>query len=384
MNNPINIGHPKAPRSLKQNVINQLTKEQAMKKRTFIRRISIAAAVVVAVVAIVIPVGLSVNASAQSKQTITSAIDQMAQTNNYIIQFKMRTEPNENFAFIDATADFVQAIFCRSLNSPFYWTIAKEGGRKAVFNGDSVYAWIPGNDLGFSFNKETQAGVLEQFADLLDIKQLLEHELLSLSSDQSSAQIQKTDTQITLIIETEAEGDFKNDYMLNTSISESYNRKVLVFDRQTKFLQGFTVDIIHEGKFVTVLQSEQITYNEPIEWQSELQRPPITWRDASAELKANDLSKLTAAQAVTEVLRALGASDWAKTQNSFYYYDRTKIEAKYFGLKILAVGRAFRSGEYPGQFVPCRVKFKNGGTEDLAIAIRNDNENHAWLIDGGI
>lgn len=385
MNNLTPSRLPVAPDSLKTNVINRLNLQQTMKKRTLIRRISIsAAAVVVAVVAIIIPVSLATNAVAQSKQIISSAIEKMADVDNYTVSFKLRAEPNENFASINANVDFVNGRFSRSFGTVPYWKIEKQGGRTAIFNGDSVYMWISDQPLGFSFNSSTQYGVLETFSALLEPQMLLESQLLALSGDNAVAAIEKTDSQIFLTVDAEAVGDFKNDYMLNASIRESYNRRTYVFDKASKLLNSFKVEVIIEGKYITVLQSEQISYNQPIDWAVALQRPAIQWRNASEEFSSNVLSKLSAAQAVTEILRALSLSDIAATQNAFYYYDAKQVESKFFGLKILAVGAAFTSGDYAGQFVPCRVKLKNGEIFETNLAIRNDNDNGVWLIDGGV
>jgi hypothetical protein len=34
--------------------------------------------------------------------------------------------------------------------------------------------------------------------------------------------------------------------------------------------------------------------------------------------------------------------------------------------------------------VPLKVKYADGKTEKVTLALRNDNPNHSWLVDGGI
>lgn len=58
--------------------------------------------------------------------------------------------------------------------------------------------------------------------------------------------------------------------------------------------------------------------------------------------------------------------------------------AKYKGCILVESGDHFRSGNYAGVFVPCKVKFSDGSTEKLLVAMRNDNDKKAWVLDGGM
>ena len=53
------------------------------------------------------------------------------------------------------------------------------------------------------------------------------------------------------------------------------------------------------------------------------------------------------------------------------------------GLKITSIGEPFKSGLYPGWFVPYEIKFKNGGIKKMNLAVRNDNAAKRYIIDGG-
>lgn len=43
-----------------------------------------------------------------------------------------------------------------------------------------------------------------------------------------------------------------------------------------------------------------------------------------------------------------------------------------------------RSGNYPGLFIPCRLQMADGSTEELHLALRNDNPQRSWVVDGGL
>ena len=46
--------------------------------------------------------------------------------------------------------------------------------------------------------------------------------------------------------------------------------------------------------------------------------------------------------------------------------------------------KAVKSGLYPGRFVKCKVVLPNGKKETLTLALRNDNKQGVWLVDGGL
>lgn len=54
--------------------------------------------------------------------------------------------------------------------------------------------------------------------------------------------------------------------------------------------------------------------------------------------------------------------------------------------EILFIGEPFRAGDYPGVYVPYRVRFGSGwfSVKEYNLALRNDNEQHRWVYDGGI
>ena len=64
-------------------------------------------------------------------------------------------------------------------------------------------------------------------------------------------------------------------------------------------------------------------------------------------------------------------------------YDREGLLERYGGAERMHVGSAFRSGRYPGLFVPVEVVLKDGSRESLWLALRNDNPRRVWIVDGG-
>ncbi len=383
MNNLTPKHKPTAPLLLKENVINRLKQEEKMKKSLLIRRVSVAAAVVAAI-AIIVPLSMTTNVSAQTKKIINSAVEKLVGINNYIVRFNMRTTPNENFATIDANEKFVDGYFEKSFDAPYQWKISKRNGRTALYDGDSVYMWLSGARLGFSMDPQSQDGVLEEFARLLDPSKLLHAELALLASDNLKASIDESGPEIVLVVESEAQGDFTNDYARNTSIPTSDSRRTYVFDKESQLLKSFCVDILSKGRYVTVVKSESITYGETIDWTLDLKRPDIEWQGENEDLQNVLLAGTTAVKAVSVIFSGLEKSNIEEVKEAFEYYDIDEIKDRFFGVKVISIGESFKSGLYPGEYVPIEVKLKDGKELKLNVAVRNDNANGVWVLDGGI
>ena len=66
------------------------------------------------------------------------------------------------------------------------------------------------------------------------------------------------------------------------------------------------------------------------------------------------------------------------------YYPLDLMKERYAGCRLLETQPAFRSGQYAGVFVPCRVKMSDGRIEKIMLALRNDNPTGSWVADGGL
>ena len=113
----------------------------------------------------------------------------------------------------------------------------------------------------------------------------------------------------------------------------------------------------------------------------------IEWTDLAAPIPGTQLADISAEEAAARVLRAIGSWDETLLDEALHYYGtdiRKQLEAHYGGLAVIAIGQAVRSGQYAGVFVPCKVLLANGKTEKLMLALRNDNPEKCWLVDGGL
>jgi hypothetical protein len=61
----------------------------------------------------------------------------------------------------------------------------------------------------------------------------------------------------------------------------------------------------------------------------------------------------------------------------------SEIKKMLGGLTIISIGESFKSGDYPGEFVPYAIRFKSGETKKFNLALRKDSSGK-WYVDGGL
>jgi hypothetical protein len=60
------------------------------------------------------------------------------------------------------------------------------------------------------------------------------------------------------------------------------------------------------------------------------------------------------------------------------------VKKQFGGLSVLSIGEPFQSGLYPGYYVPYQVHLRDGSEKSYNLAVRNDNPQKRWTVDGGI
>lgn len=186
-----------------------------------------------------------------------------------------------------------------------------------------------------------------------------------------------------------ARGDFsQSDYLLNSSIAESNTLREYRFDKQSGRLLDLRITaVLPDGGRSVLLESTGIVYDEPVDRAIWEVPKGIEWIDLAEPVSGAQLVDISAEEAANRILRAMGSWDETLLDEALHYYGtdiRKELEAHYGGLAVIAIGQAVRSGQYAGVFVPCKVLLTNGKTEKLMLALRNDNPEKCWLVDGGL
>lgn len=373
----------KASEALRQRLLNAARTTAAGQKtrRTrlmrMVRPLSAVAAAAAAVALILFNPVESWRAHAAGK-LFSEAAAALDRTPTFYMEMEVRTDPNDNFALIDAKAPFC---LHRMWASPGKWRLQKEG-RIAVNDGKQVLMWLPFANMGYILPPENAA--IEDFRELLDPSiLLLKEEARAAHKGATYTKDVGPDT-ITLTVETPAEGDFTNDAMRNTSVSESDSRRTYRFDRESQKLVSMQIDIRLKNKYVTVARLTRIEYDAPIGDNLFVEPDGIEWNDLRQPVGGSHFAEITPDEAVRLIFLATENWNEALLKEVFVYYSLNQLKPLFKGSKLIEQQPAFRSGQYPGVFVRCLIRTADGKKKKLQIALRNDNEHQAWVVDGGI
>ena len=341
----------------------------------WVLRLAIAAAAVVLVVLLFAQSGQSpaLNLMAQSAQA-------MSNLQSVHITARMRTAPQDNFEFIDPNADWVPLEIWKQFGDTPKWRVEKPG-RVAVMDGTSSSMLIRPNTV---VQGGAHPGFLEWVGALLETDKIMENELVSARAQLSSARLAEQNGHYVLAVQRVAQGDFRNDWLLNKTISSSNHTRVYRFDIASKRLESMQLALNTKAGDVPVFEITGVTYNQsfdpklftidlpqnvvralPPEQMPTARALPQSPKDAAAmffdALSRQDADELLA------VFPASAAPPWFKSMAS---------------LHVVSLGEPFQSGRYAGWFVPYEITM-NGDTKKHNLAVRNDNPAHRWVFDGG-
>ena len=304
------------------------------------------------------------------------------------IALRIRTAPNDNFSYTDPALPPIPCTVTVEYGDPQRWRIEKRG-RIVLCDGETVRMWLPQFGEGWCRRAESYRPEGE-FGLLLNLRQLLLAEQ-ALASRTAGAQYEIAEEAgtVRLAVTMPAQGDFsQSDYSLNSSIAESNTLREYRFDKESGRLLDLRITaILPDGNRSVLLESTGIAYDEPVDRAAWTAPEGIEWIDLAAPLTGMQLVGISAEDAATRILQAMGLWDETLLDEALHHYGsgvRKQLEARYGGLAIIAAGKAVRSGQYPGFFVPCKVRLANGETEKLMLALRNDNPERCWLVDGGL
>ena len=374
--------------------------QQAVQQKARPRRLRYwlgAAASAAAVVAIAITLTLNSPAYAARKY-FSLALVVMQQAKTMIMTGKLRTEAEEPIDYINPQADFVPATIKVIYDEPMLFSIEKEGGRAGLYKGadgtgDYVYQWSNFNNTLSGWKSQHAGFVNKEMEAILNPRILLETEYrIAESNKGTDYEIIEVGEMVIVRVSTTAQGDYsQSDYRLNTSLAEANTLREYTFDKNTGLLHKLRIVIMIDDKPVTIMESESIDYNEPLtvaDLYDKALFDSITFNDMSIHAEASSpLIGIEADKAAEIILKAMQTWDMniLNTAMTLYKGDTMKVLAsRYKGVEVKSIGKAQSSGLYPGKFVKCKVIMPDGSKETLMLALRNDNRQGVWVVDGGL
>ena len=345
-----------------------------------------------AVVAIAITLSLNSPVYAARKY-FSGAIMAASDIKTMVMKLSVRTKPDEPIDYLHPSLDFIPATVKVIYGEPMLWSMEKKDGRNVLCKGDGyIYEWIGGEDGRVGWKKSADGVVNGDLAAFLDPRLLLEAERRTAERNKGTKyQVIDSGELVVVMAMTTAQGDFSDsEYTLNTSLAEANTVRVYSFAKSTGELVQMRIDIMVDDKPITVIQSESIAYNESLTADdlsdkdlSQIEFPTIEITNSTN----SPLAGITADEAAKIILMAMNEWNTEILNTAMHYLkgDLMKVvEQRYRGLEVKSIEKAVKSGLYPGRFVKCKVVLPNGKKETLTLALRNDNKDKIWLVDGGL
>ena len=388
-----------APFLLKQNIINQLSKNETMKNTTLgtigisskVRKI-LGIAAVLAVVLIVTPFVVKNDAFMNSTVKaadifITSSIEATHLIKTMIIKLKVRTIADDSFALVGTGNEMVDHTIWKSFENPVKWRVDK-GERVAVFDGRYQYLWLPKTDEGIKAGPDIN--FTEWLQILLDPATILSREQKSTKERGAKLTMNENNGLLHLTITSKARGNFINDYCKNRSIGESDNRREYTFDNATKLLKGLKIYILDGKKETLIVEITSIDYDLKLDPSLFVINLPagVEWKEFTQNYTSETFKNITSRQVAELFFGGMARNDWKLVGEACDFFRSSSEKAKsikdyYSGLKVIKIGESFKSGLYPGEFVPYEIRLKSGEIVKHNLAVRNNNPNKTWIVDGG-
>jgi hypothetical protein len=362
----------------------QLTAAQAAKPRPLakpILRLAFSAALILLIV-LALPYFGGNHAQSGAIALLAQSVEAMPALQTVHITARMRTLPADNFELIGLNYEFVPVEMWKSFGAPSKWR-GEKPGRVVVMDGAGSLLLIHGNQ---AMRGGMRPGFVDWLMPLLDPDRVLQTELQAARQGKSHAAVAAVapgSPETLLRVTRRAEGDFTNDWLKNKSLSASDHTRVYHFDTATSRLTGLQILVHNGGQDVPVFEIASIRYNEPLPADLFTLTLPadVSWMGSAENLPAAGPIPATPRDAALAFLEGAAAQDWQRVASV------TKVEQRlkqYIGgIQVISVGEAFRSGLYPGWFVPCEIRMPGGQIKKHNLAVRNDNPQQRFILDGG-
>ncbi len=328
---------------------------------------------------------------------LVHAAETMSGLKSIHIKAKIRSRAQLELVVIDLNADFVPIEIWKVYGVPPQWRMQKPR-RVVVMDGYSTQFLMQPGDQGdgppmaLKIGPGQEAG-LGWLQPLLDVEQLLEREV-SLAEEQGStlafSEVEGTDGRAKRIVtvSAHAQGDFtQSDAAKNSTIVQSDNIRIYTFDEKTGLLEHLQVHLFSPRGEILVFETTQIEYDVAIDPSVfVLNAPPDTvWERIVSVSQDESIRDLSPKEAAHHILAAFSREDWETLrQFSTAVADHPLIRKVYGGLSVVNVGEPYKSGTFPGWFVPYQIKLSGGEMRKGKLVVRRHPQGESWLLTGGL
>lgn len=320
---------------------------------------------------------------------IRQSIQSVQNVGSFQMEVYARTTQQDNFAYFNPGLPFVKTdIQLLRQNDSLFYRVEKANGRTVVSDGREQYMWIP-NSLYIKGSQETN--FLEHFTNLMFPERLLamQESAIALSKENNVTQTE-TDTTIVLTVEgTEKYSDLRQ--LFETGHMDDCRTIVeSTFTKNDGLLRFAKLWVIKDGKKTLLLHIDNIRYNVMLNKDDITRLPTAEWTDDTQQQPTSSkrlklLQDETAQQAAERILKTILANDESQAAEALIYYKSVlpQLAKNMKGCKVSAF-ETRKDSSYVGVYVFYTLTFPEGTQEKRHVALRNDNKQHVWIVDGGL
>lgn len=320
---------------------------------------------------------------------LQQSIQSVQNVGSFQMEVYARTTQQENFATFDPAMPFVKInIKLLRQNDFLFYRVEKANGRTVVSDGRNQYMWIP-NVLYLKGSQESD--FLEHFANLIFPERLLtiQKSAIKLSNENKMTQVESDSTIVLTVDGVEKNSDLRQ--LFETGKMDDYRLIVEnTFTKNDGLLRFVKLWVIKDGKKILLLHIDNIRYNLMLNKGEITRLPTAEWTDiteqrATSSNRLKQLQNETPQQAAKRILNAIIADKDSQAAEALIYYKSIlpQLIHKLKGCKVSAF-ETRKDSSYVGVYVFYTLTTPEGNREKRHIAIRNDNEQHIWIVDGGL
>lgn len=320
---------------------------------------------------------------------LQQSIQSVQNVGSFQMEVYARTTQQENFATFDPAMPFVKIdIKLLRQNDFLFYRVEKANGRTVVSDGRNQYMWIP-NVLYLKGSQESD--FLEHFANLIFPERLLtiQKSAIKLSNENKMTQVESDSTIVLTVDGVEKNSDLRQ--LFETGKMDDCRLIVEnTFTKNDGLLRFVKLWVIKDGKKILLLHIDNIRYNVMLNKGEITRLPTAEWTDiteqrATSSNRLKQLQNETPQQAAKRIINAIIADKDSQAAEALIYYKSIlpQLIHKLKGCKVSAF-ETRKDSSYVGVYVFYTLTTPEGNREKRHIAIRNDNEQHIWIVDGGL
>lgn len=320
---------------------------------------------------------------------LQQSIQSVQNVGSFQMEVYARTTQQENFATFDPAMPFVKIdIKLLRQNDFLFYRVEKANGRTVVSDGRNQYMWIP-NVIYLKGSQESD--FLEHFANLIFPERLLtiQKSAIKLSNENKMTQVESDSTIVLTVDGVEKNSDLRQ--LFETGKMDDCRLIVEnTFTKNDGLLRFVKLWVIKDGKKILLLHIDNIRYNVMLNKGEITRLPTAEWTDimeqrATSSNRLKQLQNETPQQAAKRILNAIIADKDSQAAEALVYYKSIlpQLIHKLKGCKVSAF-ETRKDSSYVGVYVFYTLTTPEGNREKRHIAIRNDNEQHIWIVDGGL